>query len=79
MPTSSTSTAEPGSAAGSRCCADEHWELMVALLTDLDVPGSREGQGITQAASERLPHTHHVLRNTDIADIGPFIGHPDHV
>jgi hypothetical protein len=52
---------------------------MAALLTDLDVPGSREGRAITQAASEQWPQIHHVLRNTDIADIGPFIGQPNHV
>ena len=45
---------------------------MVALLTDLHVAGSRKGRAIAQATSERL-------RNTDIADIGPFIDQPDHV
>jgi hypothetical protein len=42
---------------------------MVALLTDLDVPG-QGGLAITQAASERLPHICHFLRNTDIGNIG---------
>jgi hypothetical protein len=52
---------------------------MVALLTDFEVPGSREGLAITQAASERCPHIRRLLQNTDIGDIGPFIGQPDHV
>jgi hypothetical protein len=52
---------------------------MVALLTDLDAPGSRKGLAITQATSERWPRIRHCLRNTDIEDIGPFIGTPDHV
>jgi hypothetical protein len=76
---SSTCTAEPGSAPGSWYCADEHRELVVALLTDLDVAGSREGLAITQATSERWPRIRRFLRNTDIADIDPFIGQPDHV
>jgi hypothetical protein len=34
---------------------------------------------MTQAASQWMPHIRHFLRNTDIGDIGPFIGQPDHV
>ncbi|MCD6072836.1 MAG: hypothetical protein K0S42_3352 [Microvirga sp.] len=50
---------------------------VVALFTDLDVSGSRDGLAL--ATYERWPHIRYFLRDADIRDSGRFIDKPNHV
>jgi two-component system, response regulator PdtaR len=54
-----------------------------ALFTDIHMPGSMDGMGLTRTVVERWPHVallvtsgHARLRDHDIPDAGHFIGKP---
>jgi two-component system, response regulator PdtaR len=49
---------------------------VVALFTDLDVFGSRDGLALKQATHKRWPHIRYFLRDADIRASSPFVDKP---
>jgi CheY-like chemotaxis protein len=68
---------EAGSADDALRLLEAVGDEVVALFTDLDVSGSRDGLALTQATHERWPHIRYFLRDADILASGPFIDKPD--